>query len=94
MSSLDEDAWQAGIAALRAALQGWDDGPSWPSIADLHDLQEYVLILDVSQKKCADLDPVITEHMSLSEEGDARLWLANMTESLKEEERTRVFVTM
>jgi hypothetical protein len=39
-------------------------------------------------------DREVTEHMLCSEEGDAREWLAIMIETLKQDNQTRVFVTL
>jgi hypothetical protein len=36
----------------------------------------------------------VTEHLHCSEEGDVRSWLAAMVETLKHDERVRVFVTL
>jgi ribonuclease HI len=40
------------------------------------------------------VDPEVTEHMCNSEEGGARLWLANLIETLPQEVQTRVVVTL
>jgi hypothetical protein len=37
---------------------------------------------------------LIVEHLHSSEEGDARAWLEMMIATLKQEERTRVIVTV
>jgi hypothetical protein len=53
-------------------------------------------LLDCTMSRCvwALIDTTITEHLICSEEGDARLWLANLIDTLKPDDQTTAFVTM
>jgi hypothetical protein len=40
------------------------------------------------------VDDQITKHLSCIDDGHARVWLATLVDTLKEEDQTRVFVTL
>jgi hypothetical protein len=60
-----------------------------------HDSWRHAL-LECTMSRCvwALADAELAEHVSCSEEGNAREWLAAMMQSLKQEDQTRVFVTL
>jgi hypothetical protein len=60
-----------------------------------HDTWRHALI-DCTTSRCvwALEEESIIEHMSCSDDGDARAWLATLIATLKKEEQTRVFVKL
>jgi hypothetical protein len=60
-----------------------------------HDLWKHALI-DFTMSRCvwALVDDQVTEHLSCLDDGNARVWLATLVDTLKEEDQTRVFVTV
>jgi ribonuclease HI len=53
-------------------------------------------LLDCSMSRCvwALLDEEVTEHVSRSDDGDARAWVAGLIQSLKHDDLTKVLVTL